>query len=202
MNDVNPPASELLLGRYRVEGSLGRGGFGTVVKAYDTQLQRTVAIKSLLAGLSTTNPTQYQQLEERFKREAQAGSRMGVHPNIVTVHDQVMAPDGTLYLILEYIANGTLADRLRRGALLPPEALQVPEDAARGLLAAHTHGIVHRDIKPANLFLTADGHAKVGDFGIAQIDDLSGRTSTTIGHPGTPLYMSPEQERTTAYVRP
>ncbi len=75
-------------------------------------------------------------------------------------------------------------------------------DAARGLHAAHAVGIVHRDIKPANIFLAADGRAQVGDFGIAQIDDLSERTRTNVGHPGTPLYMSPEQARMTAYLAP
>ena len=75
-------------------------------------------------------------------------------------------------------------------------------DAARGLHAAHAVGIVHRDIKPANIFLATDGRAQVGDFGIAQIDDLSERTQATVGHPGTPLYMSPEQARMTALSAP
>ncbi len=192
----------MLLGRYQIEETLGSGGFGTVVKAFDSQLKRTVAIKSLNPSLSTIDPTQYRSHEERFRREAEAGARMGVHSNLVAVYDQPAASDGTLYLCLEYVSGGTLADRLRGGALPLADALRITEDAARGLLAAHVHGIVHRDVKPANIFLAADGHAKVGDFGIAQIDDLSGRTSTTAGHPGTPLYMSPEQEHSSAYVRP
>ncbi len=80
--------------------------------------------------------------------------------------------------------------------------MRITAEAARGLQAAHDAGLVHRDIKPANIFIAGDGRAQVGDFGIAQIDDVSGRTQTTIGHPGTPIYMSPEQAGTTAYVSP
>ena len=128
---------------------------------------------------------------------------MGSHPNLVAVYDTVTGPDETLYLILEYVAGGTLAERLRADGTLPlAEALRLTADIARGLQAAHDAGLVHRDIKPANIFLAADGRAQVGDFGIAQIDDVSGRTQTTVGHPGTPLYMSPEQARTTGYLRP
>lgn len=82
------------------------------------------------------------------------------------------------------------------------DALRLTGDIARGLHAAHIAGIVHRDVKPANIFLSSDGRAQVGDFGIAQIDNLSRRTHFTFGHPGTPLYMSPEQASSTAYVRP
>ena len=95
-----------------------------------------------------------------------------------------------------------LGERIARGALPLADTLRLTTEIARGLHAAHESGLVHRDVKPANIFLTASEQAKVGDFGIAQIDDISGRTRTTSGHPGTPLYMSPEQERMTAYLRP
>jgi|GEM_PF-2109930 len=191
----------LLLNRYRVAGSLGEGGLGTVVKAFDTRLKHWRAIKTLKRTL-TSDPATFRTLEERFTREAEAGSRMGIHPHLVAVYDLVADSDGTLYLILEYVPGGTLADRLKEGPLPLAEALRATADAARGLQAAHAVGLVHRDIKPANLFLAADGRVQVGDFGIAQIDDLSGRTRTTVGHPGTPLYMSPEQAQLTAYVQP
>lgn len=192
----------LLLDRYRVDGLLGEGGLGTVVMAFDTRLKRRVAIKSLRRALYSADPDQFRRLEERFTREAEAGSRMGSHPNLVTVHDFVSDADKTLYLILEYVAGGTLAQRMKQGPVPLSDALRVTAEAARGLMAAHDAGLVHRDIKPANIFLAADGRAQVGDFGIAQIDDISGRTQTTVGHPGTPIYMSPEQAGTTAYVSP
>ncbi|MDQ6601644.1 MAG: serine hydrolase [Chloroflexota bacterium] len=192
----------LLLDRYRVDGLLGEGGLGTVVMAFDTRLKRRVAIKSLRRALYTADPDQFRRLEERFTREAEAGSRMGSHPNLVTVHDFVSDADKTLYLILEYVAGGTLAQRIKQGPLPPDDALRITAEAARGLQAAHDAGLVHRDVKPANLFIAADGRVEVGDFGIAQIDDISGRTQTTTGHPGTPIYMSPEQAGTTGYVSP
>ncbi len=191
----------ILLNRYRVEGPLGKGVFGTVVKAFDTRIKRMVAIKTLNHSVAT-DPEHFRALQERFTREAEAASRMGIHQNIVAVHDLASEPDGTLYLILEYIAGGTLLERLKQGTLTLRDALRFTADAARGLDAAHVNGVVHRDIKPANVFLSLDGRAQIGDFGIAQIDDLSGRTRTTTGHPGTPLYMSPEQQHLSAYVRP
>jgi serine/threonine-protein kinase len=195
--------SALLLGRYRVEGILGEGGLGSVVRAFDQRLKRTVAIKSLKRSLATIEPSQLRAIEDRFSREAIAGSRMGSHPNLVAVYDLVTGPDETLYLILEYVSGGTLAERIRADGALPlADTLRLTADIARGLQAAHDVGLVHRDIKPANVFIAADGRAQVGDFGIAQIDDLSGRTQATVGHPGTPLYMSPEQAGTTGYLQP
>jgi serine/threonine protein kinase len=112
----------------------------------------------------------------------------------VTVFDLTIDTDGTRYLVLEYVAGGTLSERITtNGALSLTDMLRLTADIARGLQEAHKHGIVHRDIKPANIFLAENGHAKVGDFGIAQMDHLSGRTHGVVGHPGTPLYMSPEQ---------
>src|SRR5579883_2206937 len=85
----------LLLGRYRVEATLGEGSFGTVVRAFDTRLKRTVAIKTLKRSLAATDLDQFRAIEERFAREAEAGSRMGIHPNLVTVHDLVIESDHT-----------------------------------------------------------------------------------------------------------
>lgn len=197
-----PEPNLILLGRYRAEATLGEGGFGTVVRAFDMRLKRTVAIKTLKRSLAATDMDQFRAIEERFAREAEAGSRMGICTNLVTVHDLVIEPDRTQYLILEYVRGGTLAERLSGGPLPLGDALRITADVARGLQAAHDAGIVHRDVKPANIFLTPDGRAQLGDFGIAQIDDVSGRTHSTMRHPGTPLYMSPEQAQTTGYVRP
>ncbi|MHB8644712.1 MAG: serine/threonine-protein kinase, partial [Thermomicrobiales bacterium] len=203
MRGDDTTVSALLLGRYRVEGVLGEGGIGSVVRAFDQRLRRTVAIKSLKRAIKQIEPAQLRAIEDRFSREAIAGSRMGSHPNLVAVYDLVTGPDETLYLILEYVAGGTLAERIRADGPLPlTDTLRLTADIARGLQAAHDVGLVHRDIKPANIFIATDGRAQVGDFGIAQIDDLSGRTQTTVGHPGTPLYMSPEQASMTGYLRP
>ncbi len=202
MGSADDAPTGLLLDRYRVEGTLGEGGLGIVVKAFDTRLKRMVAIKTLKRASYTADPDQFRMLEERFAREAEAGSRVGSHPNIVAVHDLVIDAEKTQYLILEYVAGGTLAERIERGAIPLADALRLAAEIAHGLHAAHETGLVHRDIKPANIFLTASAHAKVGDFGIAQIDNLSGRTRAVSGHPGTPLYMSPEQERLAAYLRP
>ena len=201
MADAPDADTSLLVDRYRVEGKLGEGGVGTVVKAFDTRLKGMRAIKTLKRAMAA-DPETFAVMEARFTREAEAGSRMGINPNLVAVYDLVADTAGTLYLILEYVAGGTLADRIRQGPFPLADALRVTADAARGLHAAHAVGIVHRDIKPANIFIAADGRAQVGDFGIAQIDDLSERTRTNVGHPGTPLYMSPEQARMTAYLAP
>lgn len=172
-----PPDDEtrlLILGRYRREATLGQGGFGEVVRAVDTRFPRTVAIKTLRPDLSSLHRARFLEMEARFEREAEAASRMGVHRNIVTVHDRDRDAAGTLYLIMEYVPGGTLRDRLRPVpgtivALPRVEALQVTADVARGLHAAHVHRVVHRDVKPANIFLAAEGQAKIGDFGIAQM---------------------------------
>src|SRR5690242_7729659 len=203
MHGDDTTVSALLLARYPAEGVPGEGGIGNVVRAFDQRLRRTVAIKSLKRSLAAIEPAQLRAIEDRFSREAIAGSRMGSHPNLVAVYDLVTGPDETLYLILEYVAGGTLDQRIRADGALPlADTLRLTADIARGLQAAHDVGLVHRDVKPANIFLAADGRAQVGDFGIAQIDDISGRTQTTVGHPGTPLYMSPEQAATTGYLRP
>jgi hypothetical protein len=198
----DPETNSMLLGRYRVDAMLGEGSFGTVVLAFDTRLKRTVAIKTLKRAVAAADIEQFQAIEERFAREAEAGSRMGIHTNLVTVHDLVIEPDRTQYLILEYVRGGTLAERLAQGPLSRGDALRIAADVSRGLQAAHDVGIVHRDVKPANIFIGPNGRAQLGDFGIAQIDDVSGRTHSVIQHPGTPLYMSPEQAQTTGYVRP
>ncbi len=193
----------IILGRFRVEGVISRGSFGVVVKAFDMRLKRLVAIKRLNVA-DSPDPDTARVLAHRFAREAQAFGRVRSHPNIVTVYDFAQdSVTGISYLILEYVAGDTLASRLERGALPLAQALRLCQDYARGLHAAHEVDLVHRDVKPANLFIADDGRGQVGDFGIAQIDDgLSRRTYMTREHPGTPRYMSPEQEQSTAYLRP
>ena len=198
----SPDKAALWLARYRVEGTLGEGAFGMVVRAFDTRLKRFVAIKTLRHSLADTERDLLQLLMDRFVREAEAGSRMGVHPNLVAVYDLAEDAERNQHLILEYVPGGTLASRLERGPLPLADALHVLADISLGLQAAHDEGIVHRDVKPANIFLTVSGRAKVGDFGIAQIDQLSARTHAATAHPGTLLYMSPEQSTTGGYLHP
>ncbi len=176
----------LILGRFQVEETISRGGFGVVVKAFDTQLKRLVAIKQLSIA-DSSEPKTARMLAHRFAREAQAFGRVRSHPNIVTVYDFVQDGDGgTDYLILEYVSGDTLAKRLTAGALPIETPLHLCRDYARGLHAAHEADLVHRDVKPANLFIAEDGRGQVGDFGVAQIDDgLSWRTYLTREHPGT-----------------
>src|SRR3954471_14837604 len=171
--------------RYRISGLIGTGGMGVVYRAQDTLLGRPVALK-FLHPMLTPNP----QARARFLAEARAASALD-HPNICTIYEVGETAEGQLFLAMAFYDGETLKERLARGPLPVPEALDVALQVARGLAKAHRHGIVHRDIKPANLMLTADGLVKILDFGIARLPDQ------TLSGPllGTPGYMSPEQAR-------
>jgi Tol biopolymer transport system component len=171
--------------RYRRLDLIGTGGMGVVYRAEDTVLGRTVALK-FLHPMLTPNP----QARARFLAEARAASALD-HPNICTIYEVGETAEGQLFLAMAFYDGETLKERLARGPLPVPEALDVALQVARGLAKAHRHGIVHRDIKPANLMLTADGLVKILDFGIARLPDQ------TLSGPllGTPGYMSPEQAR-------
>jgi serine/threonine protein kinase len=202
----NPASPAPLPPRYRFEATLGEGGLGTVVKAYDTQLHVHVAIKAIRHDLARTDPTRYEYSRARFEREAIAGALVRSSPYVVTVYDQIVGPNGDLFLILEYVTGGTLRDRLVGGPLPVAAALRLAADVARGLMALHEADMVHRDIKPENIFIAADGRAQVGDLGIVQMSATTFRTrleyGSPQGHPGTPLYMSPEQANTTDALTP
>ena len=180
-----------LLGRYEIVAEVGRGAMGTVYKARDPKIDRFVAIKTIL--LHRTAVQEQREYRERFFTEAQAAGRL-IHPNIITLFDVGEEP-GTSdpYIVMEYIEGETLRDLLARapGKLPLDTALQITQDLAEALDYAHAQGVVHRDIKPANILVTKEGQAKIGDFGIAQLDlaqiTLPGRVV------GTPAYMSPEQ---------
>jgi eukaryotic-like serine/threonine-protein kinase len=179
---------------YTIEALIGRGGMGAVFLASHRRLPgKQVAIKVLHAELSGD------EVLARFKREAEITSRLG-HPNIVQVHDFNVMPDGTPYLVLEYMHGESLAQRLKAGPIPLDQALSIVRQIGSALAAAHREGIVHRDLKPQNIFLVpteVDGRvveiAKVLDFGISKI-----RGSTTVKTQdsallGTPQYMAPEQ---------
>jgi eukaryotic-like serine/threonine-protein kinase len=187
------PAEQVLgrgdqVGRYLLLDLLGQGAMGRVFRAYDPDLDRKVAIK-ILHEPASHGPS----ARDRLLREAKAMARIH-HPNVVTVHD-VGIHEGSVFIAME-IVDGPSLDRWLASPRGPAAILDVLGGAARGLAAAHAAGVVHRDFKPANVLVAADGCAKVGDFGLAGIEDTT-RAPTHEARPGahamgTPAYMSPE----------
>lgn len=177
------------LGRFDIEALLGRGGFGTVWKAWDTELNRPVAIKILgehLAGNATAR--------RRFVREAQSAAAVN-HPNVVPIH-AVHSEAAMPWLVMSFVPGQSLEDLVRKQGPLPAvQIVQLAMQVASGLAAAHDQGLVHRDIKPANI-LVEDGstRALITDFGLARAADDASVTQTG-WLAGTPHYMSPEQAR-------
>ncbi|HWH93098.1 MAG TPA: protein kinase [Baekduia sp.] len=176
----------LLNGRYRLDAEIGTGGMSTVYRAFDTVLERQVAIKLMHREIASDSD----QLE-RFRREARAVAQLN-HPHIVTVID-AGEDDNTPYIVFEYVEGETLKDRIRRHGRLPiQEAIAYAIEVARALGVAHDRGIVHRDVKPQNVLVDEEGSAKVTDFGIARTLDQEGLTAD--GRVlGTTDYVSPEQ---------
>ncbi|HEX2829834.1 MAG TPA: serine/threonine-protein kinase [Burkholderiales bacterium] len=176
------------LGRYEIVSEIGKGAMGTVYKAVDPMLDRTVALKTI--GVAANDPD-LAEYESRFYLEAKAVGGLN-HPNIVTVYD-VGNSGGMPYLAMEYIEGRELAALTREGRPLPLEqALDIAVQVAEGLAYAHAHGVIHRDIKPANVLLAADGTAKIADFGIARMRSAEARAEA-VNVLGSPRYMSPEQ---------
>ena len=170
----------MIAGRYRLLEPLGRGAMSSVWLAQDDELGRRVAVKML--GPSADRA--------RFEREARAVAALS-HPNIGALYDYGEA-DGRPYMVLEYLPNGSLEDRLAKGQLTDGETLRIATEMAAGLAHAHDRGLVHRDLKPANVLFDAEDRAKIADFGIARIGD--GGTFTEAGTVlGTASYISPEQ---------
>jgi serine/threonine-protein kinase len=180
------------LGRYEILAELGRGAMGAVFRARDPKIDRTVAIK--IIAVPEAEGARAEQYRQRFFREAQAAGRLS-HPGIVTIYDVDEDPaTQTPFIVMEYADGMTLQDFVLRspGSKLPLTiALHLIEQIASALDYAHQAGIVHRDIKPANIIVTAEGRAKIMDFGIAK---LALAEATLPGYVmGTPAYMSPEQ---------
>jgi serine/threonine-protein kinase len=200
MGAPEPTLPESLFdGRYRIVRVLGAGGFGQVFLAEDLRLGRDVAIKELLADRQHDRAT-YDRYLERFQREARAGSSLRSQ-NVVTVYDLHVDADGNYYLVLEYVDGQDLSDLLAQVGVLPLErALAITLDIARALDQVHEQDIVHRDIKPANILITVRGLAKLSDFGLAQVAHESQRSQLASRHPGTPVYMSPEQRVGYGYI--
>ena len=175
-------------GRYRILSPLGRGGMGIVYKAEDTRLQRIVALKFLSPWMMSDEGA-----KTRFIQEAQAASGLD-HQNICAIHEIEELENGLMFIAMAYYDGETLRSMIDRGPADLPHALDVMAQVARGLEKAHARGIVHRDIKPANVIVTAEGIAKILDFGLAKSPGKIGPAGPS-SFLGTVAYMSPEQSR-------
>ena len=186
-----PSHPELLgrIGRYEVERLIGAGGMGIVLKGFDTELHRVVAIKVLAPHLSNSGAAR-----RRFAREAQAAAAV-VHENVIPIHN-VETRDKLPYLVMQYVPGESVQTRVDQdGPLSVEETLRIGAQIADGLAAAHQQGLIHRDVKPANILLEQSvDRVLISDFGLARaVDDASLTRSGIVA--GTPHYMSPEQAR-------
>jgi len=194
--------SELIVGRYRVEQEVGRGGMGVVLRAYDTRLNRVVALKML-----PSNTTHDSELCRRLAEEARAASALS-HPGIATVYDFVEQGEAS-FIVYEYVEGRTWRKELARAPFTTDEILDASAQLADALAAAHNHGIVHRDLKPENIMSVSDdysrGRVKILDFGLAKhvhaplsvSEEDAAETVSIATSPGllvgTVNYMAPEQ---------
>lgn len=177
------------MGRYQLTEQLGEGGMATVYKAFDTSLDRYVAIKVIVSSQQSSS-----NFLKRFEREARALARLS-YPNIVNVHDYG-EEDGIPYLVMEYLPGGTLKEMMGQ-PMHYADAARLLAPIARALEYAHSQNIIHRDVKPANILMTASGQPMLSDFGIAKMLSEEQNTALTgvgVGI-GTPEYMAPEQGR-------
>jgi serine/threonine protein kinase len=178
------------LGRYELVRVLGKGAMGIVYEGRDPNLDRRVAIKTVkVENLSEEAAAEY---EARFRIEARSAARLQ-HPNIVSVYDSDR--DGDIaFLVMEFIQGKDLKEHMDAGVRYSlPDTLRIMRDLLAALDYAHACGVVHRDIKPANLIVEPGGRVKLGDFGVARMQDSGEATRTQGGLIGTPKYMSPEQ---------
>jgi eukaryotic-like serine/threonine-protein kinase len=171
---------------YEILGELGRGGMGVVYKARQLRLNRTVAIKMILAGLHAGR-----EVTARFLGEATVVAKLQ-HPNIVQIF-HIEEHDGHPYFEMEFVSGGNLASQLDGTPRSPRDAARLVETLAIAMAEAHRQGVVHRDLKPSNILLSLEGIPKVADFGLAKLLDADSGLTRTDSVLGSPSYMSPEQ---------
>ena len=174
------PVARTLANRYRLDELIAEGGFAQVYRAYDTELQRTVAVK-------IPKPSKLES-KDAFLAEARRVARLK-HDSIVPVHDVGVEGD-TCFIVTEYVEGGSLADKLVSGRIPREQALRWVSEIADALEYAHLNGVIHRDVKPANILIDHHGRAKLADFGIAHSATKTGEFAPSLG---TLRYMSPEQ---------
>jgi serine/threonine protein kinase/tetratricopeptide (TPR) repeat protein len=188
-NSGRPVQTRQRIGKYQIFGRLGRGGMGSVHRAYDPALERLVALKVISASTELTD-----ELRARFFLEAQACARL-THPNIVTIYDLGEA-DGQLFIVMELLDGEELRQLIaRRGPLSVRDKLSLMIQLCDGLEYAHGRGILHRDVKPGNIFVQRDGRVKILDFGVARIEAADTPVTRTGLLVGTLQYMAPERVR-------
>ena len=203
---------DTLLDKYRIEALIGQGAFGEVYRVQHLGLKVPRAIKVMRRDAPGVGSTEFNSGQARFQLEAQLGAQLNTptpHPNLLQIHDFIQAQE-LLALEMEYVSGGSLADWLeklkRQGQPMPADiAVQIAREIANGLVALHERDIIHRDLKPGNILFDARGHAKVADLGLAQIPggpSMRSQLSNPQPHPGTPGYMSPEQENSRGVLRP
>jgi eukaryotic-like serine/threonine-protein kinase len=201
---VDPPPQAIapgtmVSGRYRVVEWIGEGAMGAVYRVEETRTQKPLALKVLHASMSTLR-----EAVARFEREAIAAGKIN-HPNVAAASDFGRMPDGSFFIILEFVAGRSLRAELDGGPFEPRRAVRIMQGVVAGVAAAHAKGIVHRDLKPENIMLVDHqgdpDFVKVLDFGIAKVADVCsaghGNVAQTLTKAGTvigtPDYMSPEQ---------
>ncbi|MFC5996722.1 serine/threonine-protein kinase [Pseudonocardia hispaniensis] len=181
--------------RYRLDERIGAGAMGAVWRGTDELLNRTVAIKELIAATSpgTSGGEALEEARQRILREGRIGARLQ-HPHVISMFD-VVVHDDRPWLVMEYLPSRSLAAVLAEKGPLPPlEVAAVGRQVADGLVAAHSAGVVHRDIKPGNVLIAEDGRAKITDFGVSRaVDDVQLTRTGMIA--GTPAFLAPEVAR-------
>lgn len=183
-----PPPGSRLLGRYRLDEAVARGGMAMIYRGHDLTMNRTVAVKVLPDRLRT------ERSHARFLRETRLAAQIS-HPNVVVTYDAGLLDDGVPFLVMEYLEGKTVYQMLKDSGRFPlSDALLVLGSVLEGVSAAHARGVIHRDLKPSNVHIGRNRDVKVIDFGLSK--DVAERGPRLTGPKealGTPSYMSPEQ---------
>jgi serine/threonine protein kinase len=189
-----PPAPELTtVGKYRLVREAGRGAMAKVYEAFDTELERTVALKMLFTN-PNAHPDEAKLEDERFLREARLAANLPKHPHIIGVFDAGLV-EGRRYLAMEFVQGVPMDQWIKKGSVSIGRPTRLLRDVALAVHHAHEHGVIHRDLKPANILVDADHQPHIMDFGLAKLVGQSSTASYTESGlaVGTPAYMSPEQ---------